>query len=205
MPTVFCILPLIALLVFYTRLCKCFHRYKLVCEVVKVFQKHFKDGSAGTRDYRFFSGFYFAFRIFYFLNQYLGLQYEFYARWFLCFLATIFISYLHPYKAKKYNRLDSFWFAKLTVITVAIQYQATVGDSNITGFAFGLGNLMPCLYIIILAIYAIVKTTNSQCCQKRCPMVCCNHCIKNNSAAPIEDQLPDRIINSLEYRPLLQK
>ena len=61
----FCVLPLVTLLVFHTRLCKCLHKYRLLCEVVKVFQKHFKDGSGETSDLRSFSGLYFAFQIVY--------------------------------------------------------------------------------------------------------------------------------------------
>lgn len=116
MPTVFCILPLITLLVFHTRLCKCVHKYKLLCEVVKVFQKHFKDGTNGTTDYRSFSGLYLAFQVLYVLTYSSGVEYTFYAQWFLSFLAVLLISYLHPYKEEKYNCLDSFWFAQLTAI-----------------------------------------------------------------------------------------
>ncbi len=205
MPTVFCILPLITLLVFHTRLCKCFHKYKLLCEVVKVFQKHFKDGTDGTSDYRFFSGFYFTIRVFYFLIRYLNTLYYYYADWFLCFCALLLISYLQPYKERKYNGLDTFWFAGLTAIIFSLQYQATVaGGKKINDIVVAVGLLVPFFYINILVIYIVLKTIRKKICWTHCQGTRCTCCYRKSTGS-MQDELPDRIINSVEYRPLLQK
>ncbi len=203
MPIIFCILPLATILIFHTRLCRCFHKYKLPCEVVKVFQKHYKDGTAGTPDYRLFAGFYFVSRIAYLLTLSTSTLNNFYAQWFLAFVAVLLISYLQPYKDRKFNCLDCFWFAELTAMRVSLyQYETNTGNNILNGVIISLGVLMPFIYFITLVVYVVLKTI----CRRLCPRIsciCCRNCFKKRSLIPSQDQLPHRLLHSQEYRPLL--
>ena len=119
MMLVFCALPLVLLAFFHTRLCRRLHKYRFLREVVKVFQKHYKDGSDGSWDCRSFSGFYLALRILFTCATHAN---SLSAHFFLFFAALLFISQTRPYKQRKYNHLDCFWLAQLIVVT-AIIYQ----------------------------------------------------------------------------------
>ena len=201
MPFIFCILPLVTLLVFHTRLCKCLHKYRLLYEVVKVFQKHFKDGSDGTSDLRSFSGLYFAFQILYASS--LMVRASFNEKWFLCFTTVLLIAYLHPYKRRLYNLLDTFWFAQFTAMVIALEYEVTGGRNRLNIFVFIMGLVLPILYANLVLLWYVVRRVKT--------IACCEHCLQMTyhclfvkyQPADVQNLLPDRLENSAEYRPLL--
>ena len=118
MLAVFCLLPLLALLLLHTRFCRCLRKCKLLLEVVKSCQKHYKDGSHGTSDLRSFSALPFVVRFLMHLTLCLNLGFSQFsvARFSIGFVASLSIAYSHPYKVRKYNYLDTFWFSLLTFV-----------------------------------------------------------------------------------------
>jgi len=202
MAGVFCILPMITLLIFHTRLCMCFHRHTLLCEVVKVFQKHFKDGSNGTPDHRSFSALYFMFLASYLLAQYLQIEGAFFMKWFTLLFSLLVIAYLQPYKEKKYNCLNTFWLSFLITRLISIQYQRFTGTTGLNYALWIAAMLLPAVYISIIILYRVLRMVTSSICRKSCLR---RSPINSNTANGIGDQFPDRINNSIEYKPLLQR
>ncbi len=200
--TLFCILPLLVILICPTKVRKfrCLYRCKFTCEVIKIFQKHFKDGSNGTYDYRSFSGLYFAFRILFLLTNYFSYTFRHYLRCLISLLVAFLIAYLHPYKDNFYNYLDSFWFAEQTVFTLTLLYQVYVSNNTINLVILGIGATLPPLYSFILALYWCGKTLRSHlsCFHRILP-----RCCRAQDSMRVEEELPDRLENSSEYRRLL--
>ena len=124
MLAVFCLLPLLALLLLHTRFCRCLRKLKLLLEVVKSCQKHYKDGSHGTSDLRSFSALPFVVRLLMLLTLSVGLGYGHadVARFSIGFVASLSIAYSHPYKERKYNYLDTLWFSMLTFALFSFLY-----------------------------------------------------------------------------------
>ena len=203
MMTIFNILPLVTLLVFHTRLCQCFHRYRLICELVKVFHKHFKDGVDNSADYRSLSGLYLVFRVLYGLT--FAISDYYYVQWLLSFFMVLTISYLHPYKEKRYNCFDTFWFAGLTIFFVSIHYISVseVSKNNLVNiFVSWITLTLPFVYANFLLLLYIAKRMKA--CNKNCFKTCCQLKI-NSSRNSTHEEIPDRLLNPAEYRPLLQK
>lgn len=153
MTAIFCVLPLLVLLVCPTKnkCCGCLYKCKFLCEVVKIFQKSYKGGSNGTSDYRSFSGLYFAYRILFLLSGYLSYTYMHYVRCLISLLVALLIGYFRPYKKNFYNCLDSFWFAELTVFTLLYQVYVSSNKLNLT--VIGLGGTLPLIYILTFRVY----------------------------------------------------
>ena len=205
MTTLFCVLPLLVLLTCPTKTekCKYFYSCKLLCEVLKVFQKHLKDGTNGTPDYRSFSGLYFGFRILFLLTNYFTYTYRHYVRCLLSLLVAVLIAYFRPYKKNIYNCLDAFWFTELTVFTLTLLYQMYVSDNMLNLLLIGLGGMLPLFYICIFRVYwwGKILMPHLRCCCILLPRCCCK---ANQASVNMEEELPDRLENSSEYKPLLQ-
>ena len=206
MVAIFCVLPLLVL-VFGSAKCRrlrCLYKCTLLREVLKVYYKHFKDGSNGTSDYRCFSALYFAIRIFFLLSSYLTYTYRHYVRCLLFLTAALLFSCFRPYKKSIYNFLDSFWFTQLTIFTLTILYQIYIASNKLNMAVLVLGGTLPLFCACIYTVFQCGKILlpHLSCCRV-CLLKCCR---KRNHGSMICEEtegLPERLINSAEYRPLL--
>ncbi len=195
MTTVFCVLPLLVLLTCPTKnkRCACLCRCNFLCEVLKIFQNQYKDGSNGTSDYRSFSGLFFAFRILFLLANYFSYTYSHYLRCLISLLVAFLIAYLRPYKNNFYNYLDSFWFAEQTVFTLTLLYQTYISNNTLNLVIIGLGGILPLLYIVTFRVYRFGKLMRSH--LGSCHFGCCK-----KDRITTEEHLSDWLE---EYRPLI--
>ena len=231
MLAVFCLLPLLALLLLHTRFCRCLRKFKLLLEVVKSCQKHYKDGSHGTSDLRSFSALPFVVRLLnnLTLSVYIGLGYGHadVARFSIGFFASLSIVYSHPYKARKYNYLDTFWFSLLTFGLFGLLYIGFVGFDILIFIVVAAGMFLPLMYMSAVVVYLCVRWCVRARCWQDCfrPLLMSLWCCKPRSCdcqvgdqlhnnlphdqLPHDqlpyDQLPHRLLNPAEYEPLIQK
>ena len=133
---------------------------------------------------------------------------SFYGQWLLSFSTVLLISYVHPYKRKKDNCIDTFWFAEFTTLSVVFQYQTTVGNHKLNSTIAIMSLLLPLLYTIIILLWYIVRRMKFTACYRHC-LETIYRCLRLRKidALPLQnhEQLPDRLLNSAEYRPLIQK
>ena len=223
MLAVFCLLPLLALLLLHTRFCRCLRKFKLLLEVVKNCQKHYKDGSHGTSDLRSFSALPFVVRLLMLLTLSVGLGFDHadVARFSIGFVASLSIAYSHPYKERKYNYLDTFWFSLLTFALFGVDFDMLIFTVLVAG------TLLPMMYMSAVVVYLCVRWCLRARCVQHCfrlllMLLCCcklRSCYSQfgdqlhdqlpHDQIPHDqlphDQLPHRLLNPTEYEPLLQK
>ena len=122
--TIFILLPMTFLLfhhtqLFQTLLRKCHLQWLALMTFIDIFQGHYKDGTNGTHDLRFFSGIYFIFQLFLVIFRCLtsiGNEYVFYSTIVgLVFSGLFFCA--QPYKQQWYNILDGLIFLYVSAIT----------------------------------------------------------------------------------------
>ena len=200
MTTLFCVLPLLMLLLCPSKRCGCFHKCRLLSEVIKVFQKHFKDGTDNTRDCRSFSGLYFALRILFLLLNNVRYTYGLYLKCIFSLAVMLLIFYIRPYKNNFYNYLDCFWFAELTVFSLTLLYQIYLAHMEVNLVVIGIGGVLPLLYALSYRMYMLSKILKPR---LRCCFLLLPRCCRENRK--VEEELPDRIEDSSEYRLLLPK
>ena len=198
MLAVFCLLPLLALLLLHTRFCRCLRKFKLLLEVVKSCHKHYKDGSHGTSDLRPFSALPFMVRLLMLLTLSVGLGYDHadVAHFSIGFVASLSIAYSHPYKERKYNYLDSFWFSLLTFGLFGLLYMEYAGSDVLTNTIVVAGILLPLMYMSAVVVYLFVRW----CVRARCVQHCFRsllmslwYCKPKGCDCQVEGQLDDQL------------
>ena len=120
----FIFVPTFAVL-FYS--CRAFHKYCCCCltrrltlfnEIVKIFHQSFKDGTDGTRDYRWFAGIYLVLRTIIVTSLLWRSSQQYHI---LSSMAgLLFVAVFQPHVSNSYNYIDSFIFGGLTVIFVLL-------------------------------------------------------------------------------------
>ena len=121
-------LVLIPLLVFVVyprsqKCCRIMRRNQLLVELfIKLFQGCFKDGTNGTRDYRWFSVFYFMLRFLMFITHILGYNGKPHMSYLLpglvLLMASLTVLLLKPYKESIYNSVDGILLAFAGVMNI---------------------------------------------------------------------------------------
>ena len=219
MLAVFCLLPLLALLLLHTRFCRCLRKFKLLLDVVKSCQKHYKDGSHDTSDLRSFSALPFVVRLLMLLTLCLkfGVRHSDVARFSIGFVASLSIAYSHPYKARKYNYLDTFWFSLLTFGLFGLLHIEFIGFDILLFTIVVAGFLLPLMYMSAVVVYLCVRWCVCARCMQHCfrsllmSLWCCKPKSCDSQVGDQlhdqlpHDQLPHRLLNPAEYEPLLQK
>ena len=169
---VFVILPMILLLVYPMRCFqRCLTRLHLNRELLRSFMDSFqgcyKDGTNGTRDCRYFAGFYLLLRIVLFLAYGITLTSLFYPIATIIFLAMgILIVTVRPYKERYavYNKVDAIMIlnqALGTASILCINFAIVKGRRFLT-FSVVLAavfNILPLVYITIMTVHWL-KTRN---------------------------------------------
>ena len=209
---VFVVFPLLLLLLYPMRsfqrcLGYCTRiRWQFLHTFADVFQGCYKNGTNGTRDYRYFAGLYLLFRVV-LLVGFIAQPSAF--RWLITIPSPVVISLLfalfRPYKNNYFNILDCLSFALLAFSTFLIMYTYTTHVYYCILLLYVI-LLIPFLYFISFILYKILF-------QVALFRVCCSR-IKKILLARNENQyqhiqrddneeLPDRIVNPNMYQPLL--
>ena len=201
----FIALPPIFLLLYPTKAFqKCLSLSKQNWQVVHTFadafQGCFKNGTEGTKDYRYFAGLYFIFRIMLFMTH--SLISHTLIGWIipglLCVAASLSIAIFRPYKMNRFNILDCFLFNLFGVVSfiiASIPYitQTTTYKSLLTGSFIIVSS--PLLYIVLYVIHIFLVRTSIL---KKCKNMLCIQEDTNSS-----ESFPDRFLNPEEYSPFV--
>ena len=211
---VFNILPLLLLCVYP---CRCFQRclnrcrlrYQLLHTFMDAFQGHFKDGTNGTRDCRWFSALYLIVRLLFLATLSTIYRYIFWVPIGASIILVLLLltAILRPYKSPAHNNLDIFLLATLLLVCVGVMAQeislSLLQFLGLSNFILGISITIPFVYMVALLLYKL-------CSSIRCVRVTCRriqvsipcHCCEEGE--PDEEQtLPYRMVTAEEYAPLL--
>ena len=191
---VFVVLPTLVLLLYPTRAFQrslgcCRVRWHALHAFADTFNGYYKNGTEGTRDYRFFAGLYLIFRILPLML--IVLQISPYT-WVLgitsCAIVSLLFALLRPYKDNWINIWDSVVFALFNFSLFWVMYAQYV--ASLPFEVVGAIATLPLVYIIVFIVYKY-RSILQQCCVF----------LKTYRANPPFE--PDRLINPEEYGQLL--
>ncbi len=205
----FVILPFLVLVLYPTRLFhKCLNRCRIRWHPLHAFADPFngcyKNGTNGTRNCRYFAGFYLFLRIVYIIIQVIPIEYYCVDRLIVLQLCTITILFLFalvsPYKNGIFNILDSFW---LTLVACA--FSGTDDDylkNAIIMLAYASLLLYPFFYVCLKIILK-----RDSCLSRRFKVLTgmteeSNSSDLEQNACNDGNNLPDRMVNPEGYRIL---
>ena len=172
---------------------------------VEIFQGCYKDGRNGTRDCRYFAGFYFILRIFALIFSSTGLINEsvlFY--WFIALLFAV----VQPYKEYVYNVIDAVMFGLMGTIYYLIvwsmEYSQSHGHSS-TPLLVLIEVLywLPLLYLVLFIVYWVLDRKTS-CVQKlkSHKLLRSLFQVQEEQRVYLDDAVPHRLLNPEEYERL---
>ena len=204
---IFIVLPLLILLLYPTRAFQhclsCFRvRGHALRAFVDAFQGYYKDGTTGTRDWRWFSGLYLLIRIVAIGSHLLPGYYTMYLRYVSYTIMSLLFALLHPYKDNWINVWDSIAFALFAFGELTVIYAEHVSMSQ-PYLAYGLTTL-PAVYISVYTSYKIIGVV--QRCflfQKFNPSTNISHVSEHRDDYTSAEDFPDRVVNPEQYEPLL--
>ena len=190
------ILPALFILVYQNKAFrKCLFICKIKCvlihEMAKLLQSGFKDGSSqGTRDYRWFAGFYLLLRV---ILVFLLGQEHCLAMYVTIFsILSLLVATLRPYKVNRYNVVDSMVWLSIAIFIAWYSYLKVKG-AHLNGVIYGLGSfsIVYILYNICFAgVSFIIKWKRSQNAERAALI----------SLSTEADTLPDRLVNPTRYK-----
>ena len=164
----FTLLPM-ALLFLYPFSCfqVCLNRTGLSCQFLHIFmdtfQGHFKNGTNGTRDFRYFSAFYLLLRGLVYASIVLAYQINSYAYTTVVLTVfTVLVALARPYKADSYTVNDTFWLI-ITALVYMILITNTFNHSRVTE-----SGLRPLTFSLVLAIVVFFLAKGSSQCKVAC-------------------------------------
>ena len=196
--------------------CHCFQRclskLGLRCAALHIFMDSFqgcyKNGTSGTRDCRYFAGFYLFIRIVLMGTYALTLPIFYYP------LATVIlavfaiaIDVLQPYRSTVHNITDKFLILSMMTLYSSIMAYF-LNDVFVRSNSFFvlsilmicLSGLVPLFYIVVLIVYWLVV-------RKKLPQKLYRKLVHRNTTEEeqqlLEDSLPDRIVHAEAYTPLI--
>ena len=177
-------------------------RWQFLHTFADAFQGCYKNGTNGTRDYRYFAGLYLLFRIV-LLAAFIYLTYMWLILISVFVVVSLLFAYFHPYKNNYFNILDCLIFASMALTIYLIEYGIEVNSFPVQ-LLYVIG-LFPFFYIISFVLYKILSRIAlfHTCCTRIGEILKAR---KENHQLPIrrdDEDLPDRIVNPDMYRPLL--
>ena len=209
---VFVIFPLLLLLLYPMRsfqrcLGYCTRiRWQFLHTFADAFQGCYKNGTNGTRDYRYFAGLYLLFRVILLVGS-ITMPSAF--RWLITVPVPVVISLLfalfHPYKNNCFNIIDCLAFALVALGTFLIMYTYTTHVDYYIQLLYVI-LLTPFLYFISFILYKILSQVPLfRTCYSRIKKLF--QATNDNQHQHIQrgstEDLPDRIVNPDMYQPLL--
>ena len=207
---VFNIFPLLLLCLYPCRcfqrcLSRCNLRSQLLHTLMDAFQGHYKDGTNGTRDCRYFSALYLIIRMCFLVE---GSLFSFSHVWLpisasLLLVALFLNATFRPYKSRIHNNIDIFLLIVFTLVVVSVM--GHVISYPINGYFAKLSQFLTGILILIFIayssgflfykIFAHVRCVQKICRKIRAAMPC--HC---HYEPPDFDQVfPYRMIHDEEY------
>ena len=179
-------------------------RWQFLHTFADVFQGCYKNGTNGTRDYRYFAGLYLLFRMVLLLTFIFPLVYM----WLILIpfpvAVSLLFAYFRPYKNNFFNIIDCLAFSVIVALTIfLIMYGMQVNSFRVELLYALL--LIPFLYFISFILCKILSRVAlfHTCCTRIGEILKAR---KENRQLPIrrdDEDLPDRIVNPDMYRPLL--
>ena len=205
---VFVLFPLMLLLLYPM---KSFQRCLGYCTIMRwqflytfadAFQGCYKNGTNGTRDYRYFAGLYLVFRIL-LLAAFISLPHMWLILISVFVTASLLFAYFHPYKNNYFNIVDCLGFA-LMALTIYLLENGIGANFFPVPLLYVMG-LIPFLYFLSFILCKILSRVVlfHTCCTRIGEILKAR---KENRQLPIcrdDEDLPDRIVNPDMYRPLL--
>ena len=198
------------LLLFYPTACfqKCLTHYKMNSQAlrtfIEIFNGHFKDGTNGTRDYRFFAGFYFILRIIALMIS--VIESGFYNLAISAILYSFMFILVQPYKKRINNVVDAFIFtimSTLYTLTLIQMISLLVADKGLSVTIHILYSLPLLCLIIFIMCWVLNQKTN---CIQKLPRYKVLSCIFQDSTEVarehFDDFAPVRLLNPTDYEEL---
>ena len=209
----FLVLNIFPLLLLCLYPCRCFQRYLNRCNLrshllhtlMDAFQGHYKDGTIGTRDCRYFSALYLLVRMCFLIE---GSFMSFSNSWLLISVSLLLVvlflnATFHPYKSPIHNNIDIFLLIISTLLIVSIMGHMIFPINN--HFA-KLSEVMTGILCLILFAYSIgflfykmfirVRCVQKICQNIRAAMPC--HC-HEDVPQDFDQVFPYRMIHDEEY------
>ena len=199
---IFCVFLPLLFLVLYPLRCfqKCLNRWQMNYEVLRIFadafQGTYKNGTDGTRDYRYFAAGYLALRIVIYFSFALILATESFIP--VALLLTGFavsIAITQPHKVGFHNTTDIVLLLVLAMWCITLGFYKSIHNHLLTSVYLTivlLLSIIPLAYIIGFFLYWI-------CTQSKL----LSRGFRRNTAGEVG--YPDRLINPEEYEQLLQE
>ena len=209
---VFVVFPLLLLLLYPMRsFQRCLGyctgiRWQFLHTFADAFQGCYKNGTNGTRDYRYFAGLYLLFRITILVAFIAPTVYM----WLMIILIPAVVSLLfalfRPYKKNWLNYIDSLGIGLLGLTTFLIMYAFQTRQVLISAVLYVTLSI-PLLYFVLFILYKTLSQVAlfRTCCRKigevlRARTENQHHIQRGDN---IDEELPDRIVNPHMYQPLL--
>ena len=177
-------------------------RWQFLHTFADVFQGCYKNGTNGTRDFRYFAGLYLLFRIALFTAFISFINYV----WLIVILFPAFVSLLfalfRPYKSNCFNIIDCLAFALVASGMFVVEYAENVKPFSVQPLFVIV--FIPFLYFISFILYIIFSRVAlfHNCFSRIGEMFRArnkNHYQRNDN---IDEDLPDRMLNPHMYEPL---
>ena len=131
----------------------------------------FKNGTEGTKDYRYFGSFYLSFRVLFYLTSVISDVKNALIVTFIPLAASVMFGIFRPYKNNFFNILDAFMFSVLELCNIWVVYRTYI--FAVPAFLIGLLLFIPFIYLLVLVLYKVmslctpsilVKLRRSACC-----------------------------------------
>ena len=210
----FCVaLPMLVLLLYPTKTFQkclgcCSIRWHALHAFADVFQSCYKNGTAGTPDYRCFAGLYLLLRIILNTSQMLGGYRLWLIKIIVPGIAALLFSLMRPYKDNRFNILDSLAFALLSFTEFWALYDVFVSRVSYAGIY-----IMPSMALIYISLYSAYRVLSWAGVLRRCSCKWVGKLLspaKENVSAQRshendsdDNEVPDRVNNPELYEPLL--
>lgn len=138
-------------------------------QFVEIFQGCFKDGTENTRDFRWFSIFYFALRFAMFVTHMIGYggrpKTSFLLPAIVLLGASLTILLLRPYKRNLYNAVDGVMLACSSVMCFLQSVMVLIADTTegkVLQITIQIGFFLPLLFLLFYSVYLCVSFGRSK-------------------------------------------
>ena len=202
--------PLVLILYPTSPFQKCLTRCRIKSQALRTFTESFngcfKDGTNGTRDYRYFAGVYFLLRVVYILSLVLNTQYYIMVLALFYLVTAVLFALVQPYKRCIYNVIDAIMFCILAIIHMLIIAHATLIlffglPSTLLSLISGLLYSLPLFYFLLFCAIRLLnrKTGCTQKLRKHKWMKYFFDC-KESDMEQFDATVPHRIQHPEEYQ-----
>ena len=208
--SIFIAIPPVLLLLYPTSIFqKCLTCCRINCYALRtfadIFQGCYKNGTNGTRDYRYFAGLYFLLRIVIVLLTLLDFSTDIAISALVYLIASLSFALFQPYKKRVYNVVDSLILALLATIHILISYHfdlvffTTHPSTTLLIFTDTLYTI-PLVCVTLFMIYWLLcKIRRTRCIRT---LFCFATDDETRPLRDLNDSLPDRIVNPGDYNML---